>query len=84
LELLEVEQLVAALDSDYFELLEEAEEGATSQQEAMKVFAIARAASSIHYALSYDMAEAAYEAIAATNKAAEVRGVVMSALSALH
>jgi hypothetical protein len=76
-----VQQLVSELDSKYFELQEQAEAGRISRAEVSGAFGLARAANSVLSALSEDAAEAAYEAIAATDALAEVRKIVLSALT---
>ena len=76
-----VEQLVSALDARYWNLQEQAESGTALEADVLSAFALARAANSVLCALSGDPAEAAYEAITATDELPEVRNVVFSALS---
>jgi len=76
-----LEKLAEELDLECFELEEREEAGTASKDQVTAAFSQARAANAVAFALAGDLAEAAYEAIAATDDLTQARRVIVSALS---
>ena len=79
-----LEQLVESLDEEYFDLRDAAENGKAEGVDWVVAFRKARAANSVYFAIGEDeylaVAEAIYEANAATEDLDNLRQVVIEAL----
>jgi len=71
-----VERVLADYDSKYLDLKDRAEEGQASESAVLAAFAQARAIDCLSFTLKNDVAEAVYEACAATGDAKLVRKVL--------
>ena len=78
--LAKIDALVRALDDQYLSRQQQSDREATPKAEFLPLFARARAASAVAFALRGEASEAIYEAIVATDDAASVAHIVNQVL----